>query len=174
MIRRILAVRGQMRFFVDVAPRFDYARARQKVALTPQGALLRSPELELSLSTSCPLEIADGRDVRARIELRAGETATFVLDRVDHGEPPAPHSHADIASAFDATVAFWRGWLSRSRYSGRWRETVHRSALTLKRIDGREDLPRRSSRTWKATWARRRCGSATGLRPSCSSTSTAS
>ncbi|HEX3245546.1 MAG TPA: glycoside hydrolase family 15 protein, partial [Chloroflexota bacterium] len=28
--------------------------------------------------------------------------------------------------------AFWRGWLRRSRYSGRWREMVHRSALTLK------------------------------------------
>jgi GH15 family glucan-1,4-alpha-glucosidase len=29
-------------------------------------------------------------------------------------------------------VAFWRGWLRRSRYSGRWREMAHRSALTLK------------------------------------------
>jgi GH15 family glucan-1,4-alpha-glucosidase len=29
-------------------------------------------------------------------------------------------------------VAFWRGWLRHSRYSGRWREMVHRSALTLK------------------------------------------
>src|SRR5262249_23661895 len=31
-----------------------------------------------------------------------------------------------------ATVAFWRNWLSASRYRGRWREVVHRSALTLK------------------------------------------
>ena len=45
MIRRVLAVRGQMRFVVDVAPRFDYARARHEVALTPHGALFRSPEL---------------------------------------------------------------------------------------------------------------------------------
>jgi GH15 family glucan-1,4-alpha-glucosidase len=34
MIRRVVAVRGQMRFVVDVAPRFDYARARHEVALT--------------------------------------------------------------------------------------------------------------------------------------------
>jgi len=26
----------------------------------------------------------------------------------------------------------WRRWLSQSRYRGRWRETVHRSSLTLK------------------------------------------
>ena len=132
MIRRVLAVRGQMRFVVDVAPRFDYARARHEVALTPHGALFRSPELGLSLSTRCPLEIVDGGDVRARIDLRAGETATFVLDRVEPGELPVPYSDADIAAEFDATVAFWRRWLGRSRYSGRWREMVHRSALTLK------------------------------------------
>src|SRR6266542_2375899 len=34
MIRRVFAVRGQMRFVVDVAPRFDYARARHEVVLT--------------------------------------------------------------------------------------------------------------------------------------------
>ena len=31
-----------------------------------------------------------------------------------------------------ATVHFWWDWLSASRYRGRWREVVHRSALTLK------------------------------------------
>jgi GH15 family glucan-1,4-alpha-glucosidase len=131
MIRRVLAVRGQMPLVVDVAPRFDYARARHEVALTQYGALFRSRELELSLSTDCPLEIVDG-DVRARIELRAGETATFVLDRVEHGEMPVPYSEAEIEAEFEATVAFWRRWLGRSRYDGRWREMVHRSALTLK------------------------------------------
>src|SRR5215207_4791132 len=132
MIRRVLAVRGQMRFAVDVAPRFDYARARHELALTPHGALFRSAELALSLSTRCPLEIVDRRDVRARIELRAGETATFVLDRVEPGETPVLCSDAAVAAAFDATVAFWRRWLGRSCYSGRRRETVLRSALTLK------------------------------------------
>ena len=77
IIRRVVAVRGQMRFVVDVAPRFDYARARHEVALTAHGALFRSPDLELSLSTRCPLEIVDGRDVRARVALPAGETATL-------------------------------------------------------------------------------------------------
>ena len=67
MIRRVLAVRGQMRFVVDVAPRFDYARVRHEVARTPHGVLFRTPELALHLSTRCPLEIVDGGDVRARV-----------------------------------------------------------------------------------------------------------
>jgi GH15 family glucan-1,4-alpha-glucosidase len=132
IIRRVVAVRGQMRFVVDVAPRFDYARAGHEVALTRHGALFRSRELVLSLSAPCPLQIVDGGDVRAWIELQAGESAAFVLDRVEPGEVPTACSDADIAAEFDATVAFWRGWLRRSRYSGRWREMVHRSALTLK------------------------------------------
>ena len=34
--------------------------------------------------------------------------------------------------AFNRTVRYWRGWLARSRYRGRWREVVNRSAMTLK------------------------------------------
>ena len=33
---------------------------------------------------------------------------------------------------FRATVAYWRRWLSKCTYAGRWREMVERSALTLK------------------------------------------
>ena len=33
---------------------------------------------------------------------------------------------------FDDTVAFWRGWLAQSTYTGRWREAVRRSAVALK------------------------------------------
>ena len=132
MIRRVVPVRGRMRFVVDVAPRFDYGRARHEVELTADGALFRSPDLHLSLSTDCPLEIVGDGDVRSRVALEAGETATFVLDRVEEGEIPRPHSDAAVAAEFDSTVEFWRRWLGQSSYSGRWRETVHRSALTLK------------------------------------------
>jgi GH15 family glucan-1,4-alpha-glucosidase len=132
IVRRILAVRGQMRFLVDVAPGFDYARAGHQVDLTAHGALFRSPGLQLSLSTRCPLEIVDGGGVRAHVTVPAGSTATFVLDRIEPGESPAPCTDAEVTALFDATVAFWRRWLRRSHYSGRWREMVHRSALTLK------------------------------------------
>src|SRR5262245_15263710 len=91
LIRRVVAVRGRMRFVVDVAPRFDYARAHHKVTLTEHGAILRSDELALSLSTDHLLELVDEGDVRARIELRAGETATFVLERA---EKPVPITDA--------------------------------------------------------------------------------
>ena len=94
--------------------------------------MFSSPDLAFSLPTGCPLEIVDDRDIHARISLRAGDTATFVFEQVSSGETPLPHSDTEITAEFETTVAFWRGWLRRSRYSGRWREMVNRSALTLK------------------------------------------
>ena len=132
IVRRVTAVRGQIPFVVDVAPRFDYARAVHEVERTPYGARFRTPELSIALSAHRPLEIVDGRDIRTRLTLSEGETTTFVLERVEPAGMPGPTSDADVTDAFDETVAFWRGWLSRSRYGGRWREMVHRSVLTLK------------------------------------------
>ena len=37
-----------------------------------------------------------------------------------------------VAAAFKETMNFWRGWVRKSSYKGRWREMVNRSALTLK------------------------------------------
>jgi GH15 family glucan-1,4-alpha-glucosidase len=132
LIRRLLAVRGQMRFTVEVAPRFDYARAHHEVVLVPHGALFSSANQAFGLSTRCRLDIVGARDIRAGIALRAGDTATFVFEQVGSGELPIPNPDAEISAEFEATVAFWRTWLRHSHYSGRWREMVNRSALTLK------------------------------------------
>ena len=132
LIRRLVAVRGDMRFLIDVAPRVDYARARHEVALTEHGALFRTPPLELSLSTRRPLEVVNGHDVRAHFAVRAGETATFVLDRVEPGEMQVPFPVPTSPPSSTPPWRYWRGWLRRSRYGGRWREMVNRSALTLK------------------------------------------
>jgi GH15 family glucan-1,4-alpha-glucosidase len=38
----------------------------------------------------------------------------------------------ELAGLHDSTARFWRGWLARSAYRGRWRDMVSRSAMTLK------------------------------------------
>src|SRR6185312_2979058 len=42
------------------------------------------------------------------------------------------YSEEETRAAYEGTIAFWRKWLSRSQYKGRWREMVNRSALSLK------------------------------------------
>jgi hypothetical protein len=45
----------------------------------------------------------------------------LIVDRVERDESPRPYSDVDVAAKFNATVAFWRGWLRHVRYSGRLR-----------------------------------------------------
>jgi GH15 family glucan-1,4-alpha-glucosidase len=132
LVRVVQVVRGAMRFRVDCSPRFDYARARHRAESLPDGVRFSSPGLTLQLRSSVPVRIA-GEDVVAEMVLQRGEREYFVLEPAS--APSAvlrADPRADIRAAFDATVAFWRGWLGKSRYQGRWREMVNRSALVLK------------------------------------------
>jgi len=181
IVRRVLAVRGEMRFAVEVAPRFDYARAGHEVALTPNGALFSSADLSLGLSARQPLEIVDGRDVRASFDVRAGETASFVLGPVEHGEAPPACSEAEIDAELGAHAQ-----APHLRAQRRDRRRPHhqpaggagrRPQLGLPlHLDARLRLHRlRAAAARLPRGGHRLHGlSATARRPSCSSTSTAS
>ena len=73
-----------------------------------------------------------GPGVRATFEVQAGDSHTFVLERVPQDHICRPYSEHEALASFEKTVDYWRNWLEQSRYRGRWREMVHRSALTLK------------------------------------------
>jgi GH15 family glucan-1,4-alpha-glucosidase len=139
LIRRVVVVRGAMEFHVAVQPRFDYGREEHEVEMHPHGVLFRSPSLTLALEGAIAKTMGSrGRlrredaGVAATLTLSAGDAASFVLERVPPDHICRPYPERDTAHAFEATVGYWRRWLDRSRYRGRWREMVHRSALTLK------------------------------------------
>ena len=132
LIRRVLGVRGEMRFRIEVEPRFNYARDPHEVFFHENGVLFRSPDLCLALETATPLRQGSEMGVQAEFVLLPGESATFVLERVPESYVPRKYSEDETREAFERTVDYWRRWLAQSRYTGRWRETMHRSALTLK------------------------------------------
>ncbi|MEV8592349.1 glycoside hydrolase family 15 protein [Streptomyces sp. NPDC052012] len=131
LIRRVLCVRGSVPFRTRVAPRFDYGARPHTLRLTDGTAVFDAGTMSLALTSTVPLE-ADGQDVRADFKLTEGDAAVLALDQVGAGVPPRGCACAEAEEQFGATVRYWRRWLSSSRYRGRWREMVHRSALTLK------------------------------------------
>jgi GH15 family glucan-1,4-alpha-glucosidase len=131
LIRRVLGVRGEMRFRVEVYPRFNYGRDPHETIFHENGVLFRSGSLSLALETAVPLDY-DTDGASGGFTLLPGQTATFVLEQVPGTYVPRWYSEAETREAFGQTVAYWRSWISNSRYQGRWRETIHRSALTLK------------------------------------------
>ncbi|HWH94866.1 MAG TPA: glycoside hydrolase family 15 protein [Baekduia sp.] len=136
LVRRVVVVRGTMPFTLEVQPRFDYGRQGHDVEIQEHGVVFRSPALTLalegSLFTSGSAGERQGDGVHAAFDLRAGESCSFVLERVPADYASRPYPEEETATAFDATVRYWRTWLGTSRYRGRWREMVGRSALTLK------------------------------------------
>jgi len=140
LVRRAKAIRGEVRFRMVCAPRFDYARAMHKVERKDDEVLFVSQgddRTALRLRSSVPVRIVDGTAV-AEFTLRGGETASFVLEEAKPGVA-SPSAAADFVSeAFKDTVNFWRRWIRRSSYTGRWREMVDRSALTLKLLTSAE------------------------------------
>jgi GH15 family glucan-1,4-alpha-glucosidase len=131
LVRRVLCVRGEMRFRLDLQPRFNYARDEHTVEHYEHGVVFRSPGLCLALQGTRPIA-CDETDAYSEFTLRAGETATYVLESVASDYIPREYSDEETREAYERTIAYWRRWLSQSRYRGRWRETVHRSALVLK------------------------------------------
>jgi GH15 family glucan-1,4-alpha-glucosidase len=132
LIRRVRVVRGRLQFHLDCSPAFDYARGAHECHLDTHGARFEGPGLSLGLAAPIPLQRA-GAGVVADFTLGEGETATFALRRLAPDDKPGRCPGAGEAEElFRDTVAYWRRWLSRCTYTGRWREMIHRSAITLK------------------------------------------
>ena len=131
LIRRVVTVRGRMRFELECAPRFDFGRERHRTERHAGGVLFESPGARVALETEVSLEVCDG-DVHAAFELEAGGSATFILEHVPGEYEMRGGGPEETRQLAEDTIEYWRTWLSQSRYRGRWRETVHRSALTLK------------------------------------------
>jgi GH15 family glucan-1,4-alpha-glucosidase len=132
LVRRVRVARGVVSFRAECRPAFDYARAKHELTIEEGRAVFATSSLTLALITPLPLERTPGGGVRCEFTLKEGETAVFVLGRhLPEVRCPNEIIHRSD-ELFEATVLFWRKWLRKSTYTGRWREMVHRSALVLK------------------------------------------
>jgi GH15 family glucan-1,4-alpha-glucosidase len=140
LVRLLRVVRGTMRFRMDIQPRFDYGRKPHELHLSEEGALFVSDDLTLTLHRAdipgrslheqgTSLD-RDGDGLRITKSMREGGVAGVVMESAG-GLPRSVHPQ-ELLELFNDTARFWRGWLNRSTYNGRWKEQVTRSAMTLK------------------------------------------
>lgn len=132
LVRRVNVVHGSLAFRLYCNPAFNYARDEHSVDVMNKGACFHSPNLSIGLTSNIPLK-KEGNAVSAEFTLKEGETATFILHQVKAGEGCGLEMEEESAHEhFKKTVDFWRHWISKCTYKGRWREMVYRSALVLK------------------------------------------
>src|SRR4051812_13884303 len=139
IVRLVRCVRGEMNFDLDVAPRFDYGRRPHDVSVSEAGAVFTSGSERLTLHIVrepgdpqlATATVNANHDVHASLTLKMGDVRGAVLETAAGG-PPRVIRAAEVLNLLEETASFWRSWVSQSTYTGRWRETLHRSAITLK------------------------------------------
>jgi GH15 family glucan-1,4-alpha-glucosidase len=135
IVRTVGVVKGEVHLKMRCQPRFNYAMSGHTVQIEG-GRALFTPENPacpaLALYSPASLE-QEGQDAALHFTLRAGETMTFIFG----GALQRPEMER-VNARFQDTSRFWKNWIAKSKYKGRWREMVNRSALMLKLLTSSE------------------------------------
>jgi len=138
LVRSVAVVRGDVPFRLLCQPRFNYGTCGHSVKVEDLCATFSSEDPacpNMALYSTVPL-VQGSQDATAQFRLKTGERATFVFGGVrPEGQTPEMES---VEDRFHKTARFWKSWISKSKYKGRWREMVNRSALILKLLISRE------------------------------------
>lgn len=142
LVRRAKCVRGEVQFLMYFQPAFNYGRSSYHVEKHRDCVIFSSTGDDgtvLRLRSEHEVTINDGVCISS-FTLRSGETAAFVMELVEQRDEDSP-SRAEhfVGDAFKHTVNYWRHWIGRSQYTGRWREMVNRSGLTLKMLTSKKN-----------------------------------
>jgi GH15 family glucan-1,4-alpha-glucosidase len=138
LIRSVAVIRGEVTFRVLCQPRFNYGTCGHTVQVNDRCAIFSSENPACpSMALYSTISLAQrAQDAMAEFRLKAGDRATFVFGgvRPEGQEPVMEH----VEERFRKTARFWKSWIAKSKYRGRWREMVNRSALILKLMISRE------------------------------------
>ena len=141
LIRRVTTVRGEVRYKLQCRPRFEYAKKDHTVVRTSNEEVVFQVKgadgLALRLRGTVPLVILDG-DAGAEFTLKAGDRADFLLESEANKEVTGENFTQYVTNCLRRTINYWKDWMARSTYQGRWMEVVNRSALLLKLLSSCE------------------------------------
>ncbi|ABY32692.1 glycoside hydrolase family 15 protein [Methylorubrum extorquens] len=132
VVRRLACRSGRVSGRWRLSPSFDYARAPTEATTEGEtGIRFRGGGDTIGAVCAVPLALRDG-EAEGAFALGAGERADLVIV---HGEKHGVDAEG-LPGAVDASLAdtraYWEEWSGRCTYEGPYRETVLRSALTLK------------------------------------------
>jgi GH15 family glucan-1,4-alpha-glucosidase len=131
LVRIVEGLSGEVDMHMELVLRFDYGKVVPWVRHSTHGISAVAGPDSAYLTTHAPLE---GRDKRTYSDftIRAGEKVPFVLRWApSHQREPR---RIDPLRALEATESFWLEWIARSEMTGKYKEPVERSLITLKAL----------------------------------------
>lgn len=132
VVRLVRGVKGTVSMKLSCQPALNYARDPHSVRGEGKSFVFEHEETSLWLESTVEL-VGDDQAAKATWQTSRGDEQVFTFGLY---EPQNAHrmvcTKETGQQAFDHTVHYWRNWLKKCTYQGRWREMVYRSALTLK------------------------------------------
>jgi len=143
IVRIIDAVEGSPRFAVRFKVASDYSRTTSRMTVNNDGVMVTTPGtqgvtiLSVAQGTVSAVALEDERfgPFSCEATLDQGERLTMVLGWAQHPFG-ANHLRRSLRRSwdeeFEATRGYWQNWAAKTEYDGPYRDTVIRSAITLK------------------------------------------
>src|SRR5579863_2647131 len=131
VVRIIRGDRGTVRMRMSLAIRFDYGKTIPWVRQKGNLVIGEVGPDRLTLQASVALA-ADEHCSTAEFGVRTGQEIGFVLQYENAFRRQASPAEANLL--LKQTEIWWRKWISRCRYEGRWAAAVRRSLIILKAL----------------------------------------
>ena len=136
IVRHIKTIRGNVTYKIHCDPHFDYASVAHKLEKKNKQELvftaINDGNTMARLLADFPLNIKKGNGY-AEVTIQQGERCTIVLESLKEADTGDLREIGFYTGGtYQETVNFWKMWISKSTYSGRWTELVNRSVITLK------------------------------------------
>jgi GH15 family glucan-1,4-alpha-glucosidase len=131
VVRIVEGVAGRVAMRMGLTIRFDYGSIVPWVRRREEGLLAIAGPDALFLATPVELEGRNFHTV-AEFDVGSGDRVPFVLAWFPSNHPPP--ERVDAEQALVDTESFWRDWVTSCAHTGRFREPLVRSLVTLKAL----------------------------------------
>jgi GH15 family glucan-1,4-alpha-glucosidase len=134
LIRTVTCVHGKVDVVLECCPRFDYARGQHSIEQRSDREIFfdcKERKIALRFLSTIPIAF-NGTDVVMNFTLKTGEKATFMLEFVTTYDSDVLNLNKFADESLYRTINYWKEWVAKCTYRGRWVEIVNRSALVLK------------------------------------------
>ena len=130
VVRIVEGLTGEVRMRMQLAIRFDYGSIVPWVRRVDNGMRIAVAGPD-ALALQTPVEVyGENYTTVAEFTISEGDRVPFTLTWFpSHHDAPAP---IDPEQALEDTCVFWRDWVERCTYGGRWSDAVIRSLIVLK------------------------------------------
>ncbi len=134
IVRKVTAIRGNVHFNITCKPRFNYAETAHKAKVNDDNRICFTADdgQQLHLWSDIAVQVNEKHDIEDSFLLEEDTTVCFVLQNNIEHSGFSSEFHGFCLDCYNRTYDYWKQWVKQSTFSGRWMETVRRSAITLK------------------------------------------